>query len=89
MTQKQSTTIVVVTVLAVVCIILACLTGLFVGGVGGRLAGAWANRSTGPTFRNRFRATATPAQPRRSSQRRSPRSPSVAPPTMRDSLQGT
>lgn len=64
MTQKQSTTIAVVTVLAVVCIILSCLTGLIVGGVGGRLAGTWAGRRTGTTLRDRLRATATPALPR-------------------------
>ena len=64
MTQKQSTTIVAVTVLAVICIILACLTGLLVGGVSGRLAGIWAGRRTGTTLRNRLRATATPVQPR-------------------------
>jgi len=60
MTQKQSTIIVVITVLAVICIILSCLIGLFVGGVGGRLAG----RRTGTTLRDRLRATPTPAQPR-------------------------
>jgi S1-C subfamily serine protease len=62
MSHKQSTTIIAATILAVVCIILACLAGLFVGGVGGRIAGLWAGRRTGTVLRNRLRAT--PAQPR-------------------------
>jgi S1-C subfamily serine protease len=62
MSHKQSTAIVVATVLAVVCIILACLAGLFVGGVGGRVASFWAGRRTGTVLRNRLRATL--AQPR-------------------------
>ncbi len=62
MSHKQSTTIIVATILAVVCIILACLAGLLVGGVGGRIAGLWAGRRTGTVLRDRLRAT--PAQPR-------------------------
>ena len=62
MSQKQSTTIILMTIVAVVCIAMACLAGLVVGRVGGRIASLIAGRRPGLLLRDRLRAT--PVQPR-------------------------